>query len=64
LNWNVTGWLVYDSTKPLPDPALLDEFNDFDDASLVPYDKMPLLPDPDQVITLDVVMDDLGNGKP
>lgn len=64
LNWNVTGWLVYDDTKPLPDPALVDEFNDFDDATLVPFDQMPLLPEPDQVVTLDVIMDNLGNGQP
>lgn len=60
----MTGWLVYDSHEPLPAAALIDEFNDFDDATLVPYDKMPLLPDPDQVITLDVIMDVLGNGQP
>jgi iron transport multicopper oxidase len=64
LNWNVTGWLVYDSTKPLPTPALVDNFNDFDDFDLVPYDKKPLLPDPDQTITLDVMMGVLGDGKP
>jgi iron transport multicopper oxidase len=31
---------------------------------LVPYDKKVLLPEPDQTITLDVVMGNLGNGKP
>ncbi|KAK7724129.1 hypothetical protein SLS64_000463 [Diaporthe eres] len=36
LNWNVTGWLSYDSSKPLPEPALVDEFNEFDDYTLVP----------------------------
>jgi iron transport multicopper oxidase len=60
----VTGWLVYDETKPLPSPTPVDELNDFDDFELVPYDKKPLLPEPDQVITLDVVMEVLGNGKP
>jgi iron transport multicopper oxidase len=64
LNWNVTGWLVYDDTVPLPEPAEVPEFDDFDDFTLVPYDKQPLLPEPDQVITLDVVMDLLGDGKP
>ncbi|KAE9372214.1 multicopper oxidase [Stipitochalara longipes BDJ] len=64
LNWNVTGWLVYDSAKPLPTPALVDKFNDFDDFDLVPYDKKPLLPEPDQTITLDVMMGVLGDGKP
>ncbi|TVY31799.1 Iron transport multicopper oxidase [Lachnellula subtilissima] len=66
LNWNSTGWLVYDSKNPNPDPTLLQdaEFNEFDDSTLVPVDKAPLLPDADQIITLDVIMDDLGNGKP
>jgi len=66
LNWNVTSWLVYDSTKPLPDPTVIleDSFDEFDDIALVPVDKTPLFPEPDQTITLDVVMDNLGNGKP
>ncbi|TGO56440.1 hypothetical protein BOTNAR_0223g00150 [Botryotinia narcissicola] len=64
LNWNGTGWLVYDDNKALPDAAFVDEYNDFDDFNLVPYDHMALLPEPDQVISLDVVMDVLGNGKP
>ncbi|KAF7942721.1 uncharacterized protein EAE97_006175 [Botrytis byssoidea] len=64
LNWNGTGWLVYDDNKALPDAAFIDEYNDFDDFNLVPYDHMALLPEPDQVISLDVVMDVLGNGKP
>ncbi|TVY65563.1 Iron transport multicopper oxidase FET3 [Lachnellula suecica] len=66
LNWNSTGWLVYDSNKPNPDPTILedDQFNEFDDFTLIPVDKFPLLPEPDQTVTLDVVMDVLGNGKP
>jgi len=60
----VTGWLVYDGTKPLPTPALVDSFNDYDDFDLVPYDKKPLLPEPDQRITLDIIMGVLGDGKP
>lgn len=64
LNWNVTGWLVYDNGKELPTPAIVDELNDFDDFGLVPFDKMALLPEADQVITLDVVMDNLGDGRP
>ncbi|KAH0565751.1 hypothetical protein GP486_000848 [Trichoglossum hirsutum] len=38
LNPNVTGWLVYDETKDLPKPALIDEFTPFDDFTLVPQD--------------------------
>ena len=63
LNWNVTGWLVYNEASPLPTPTHVAKFNDFDDFTLVPYDKAPLLPDPDQVITLDVNMDSLVDGK-
>jgi iron transport multicopper oxidase len=60
----VTGWLVYDNDKPLPTPVLVNKFNELDDFGLVPYDKKPLLPEPDQIITLDVMMGVLGDGKP
>ncbi|KAM6477817.1 Cupredoxin [Trichoderma sp. SZMC 28011] len=63
LNYNVTGWLTYDSKATLPEPALVDELNPFDDMTLVPYDKMELLPEPDQVVELDVIMDNLRDGK-
>lgn len=62
LDWNVTGWLVYDEAKSLPKPAFLDEFEPFDDMDLVPYDEMELLPEPDQTVELDVVMDNLRDG--
>ena len=62
LNPNVTSYLVYDSALPLPEPADIDEFDPFDDMLLVPTDGEELLPDPDLVVTLDVVMDNLGNG--
>jgi iron transport multicopper oxidase len=64
LNYNGTGWLVYDNSKPLPEAKTVDELNDFDDFTLIPYDRQPLLPEPDHTISLDVVMDVLGNGKP
>ncbi|EKD17492.1 uncharacterized protein L3040_006607 [Drepanopeziza brunnea f. sp. 'multigermtubi'] len=65
LNWNSTGWLVYDDTKPMPTPAVVDApFDFYDDFALVPFDKKPLLPDADQTITLDVIMDNLGDGRP
>lgn len=63
LNWNVTGWLVYDNAQPLPNATLVETFDDFDDFRLVPYDQKPLLPEPDQTITLDVIMNVLGDGK-
>ncbi|KAK4042729.1 multicopper like protein [Parachaetomium inaequale] len=63
LNWNVTGWLVYDTAKPLPDPAVLDgPFEPFDDIGLVPWDNQTILGEPDQTISLDVIMDNLGDG--
>ncbi|EMR64985.1 putative multicopper oxidase protein [Eutypa lata UCREL1] len=62
LNYNVTGWLVYDSANSLPEPALVDELDPFDDMTLVPYDEQVLLPEPTRVVTLDVIMDNLGDG--
>ncbi|ESZ96207.1 multicopper like protein [Sclerotinia borealis F-4128] len=64
LKWNGTGWLVYDDSKALPDAAFVDVYNDFDDFNLVPHDGMVLLPEPDRRISLDVIMDVLGNGQP
>lgn len=64
LNYNVTGWLVYDDKKPRPDPQTVDSFDDlvFDDMKLVPYDEMERLPEPDRTVQLDVMMDNLGDG--
>lgn len=63
LNYNVTGWLVYDDKKPLPKPALLENFDSlFDDITLVPYDKAPIYGEPDQTVTLNVIMDNLRDG--
>ena len=38
LNWNVTGWLVYDQSKPTPQATILQEFNPYDDTQLVAQD--------------------------
>jgi iron transport multicopper oxidase len=62
LDYNVTGWLVYDENQPLPEPALLDEFDVFDDMSLVPYDNLTIFGEPDQTVTLAVIMDNLDDG--
>ncbi|KAF4964509.1 hypothetical protein FSARC_7573 [Fusarium sarcochroum] len=62
LDWNVTGWLVYDQEKSLPKPAVVDEFDPFDDMDLVPYDEMAILPEPSRNVELDVVMDNLRDG--
>ena len=62
LNPNVTGWLVYDQSKELPVPVLLDEFDPFDDFTLVPTDGEELFDHVDYSITLDVEMINLGDG--
>jgi iron transport multicopper oxidase len=62
LNPNVTSFLVYNSSAPMPSPTYLDEFDYFDDHTLVPYDRQPLLEDPDYSFKLDVKMDNLGDG--
>jgi iron transport multicopper oxidase len=62
LNYNVTGWLVYDDTKPKPDAAPVDAFEPFDDVTLVAYDNLTLFGAPDQSVELDVIMDNLGDG--
>ncbi|KAF2673663.1 multicopper oxidase [Microthyrium microscopicum] len=62
LQWNTTGWLVYDDSKPKPAPKVLDTFDDFDDFTLVPQDRLPRFPEPDHTITLDLYMDNLGDG--
>lgn len=62
LNPNVTGWLVYDESKPLPEPAPINEFDPFDDFTLVPEDREKLLENPDFSFNLDMKMDNLGDG--
>lgn len=62
LNSNVTGWLVYDDQEALPSPALLDEFDPFDDFTLVPVDRQELYETVDYSVTLDMAMDNLGDG--
>ncbi|KAI9877321.1 MAG: hypothetical protein M1830_004251 [Pleopsidium flavum] len=62
LNPNVTGWLVYDKTKDLPKPALLDDLDPFDDFSLIPTDGEELYDVVDYSFNLDVKMDNLGDG--
>ncbi len=62
LNANVTSFLVYDPSAPMPTPSLVDEYSEFDDHTLVPYDREPLLENPDYSFKLDVKMDNLGDG--
>ncbi|KAI9845921.1 MAG: hypothetical protein M1837_004457 [Sclerophora amabilis] len=62
LNPNVTGWLVYDKSKELATPELLDEWIDYDDFELVPFDRLEVYDNVDYSIQLDMKMDNLGDG--
>ena len=62
LNPNVTGWLVYDEAKSLPEPAPVAEFDPFDDFTLVPHDGLELYDKVDYSFELNFKMDNLGDG--
>ena len=62
LNPNVSSWLVYDDTAELPTPATVDEFDPFDDFTLVPTDGEELYENVDFSFNLDVAMNNLGDG--
>lgn len=62
LNPNVTGWLVYDQAKPLPEPFWPDELDAFDDFDLVPSDGLKAFGEADHRVVLNVTMDNLGDG--
>ncbi|KAF3937579.1 Laccase-4 [Dactylella cylindrospora] len=62
LNPNVTGYLIYDDSKPLPEPAFVDAFEPFDDFNLIPLDGEDLWEDPTYTFSLEVMMDNLGDG--
>lgn len=62
LNYNVTGWLVYDASKPKPKPQTINAFDPLDDMDLVPHDRQHRLPPPDRTVELDVIMNNLGDG--
>ncbi|KAL5394599.1 hypothetical protein PMIN06_000544 [Paraphaeosphaeria minitans] len=62
LNANATGWLVLDSAKELPAPIEIDAFEALDDMSLRPLDSLAALQKVDKTITLDMKMDNLGDG--
>ena len=63
LELNGTNYIVYNEDADLPEPYLLDSIDDFfDDFWLKPLSKEKLLDDADYTITLEVQMDNLGNG--
>ena len=52
-NPNATAYLVYDDKKPLPPPVEIHGFDFFDDMSLIPHDRAPLLDHVDHHIHLE-----------
>ena len=62
LNTNVTGWLVYDDAAPKTPAVLLDGFDPFDDFGLVPQDGLELYDEVDYSFSLDLTMNNLGDG--
>jgi iron transport multicopper oxidase len=66
LRLNSTNWLQYNSTAPHPQATInatqSSDLVPFDDITLVPYDRMPLLPEPDHEINVTVIMQDMMNG--
>ena len=55
LNPNATGYLMYNTKAALPPQPVIPTFAPLNDASLVPYDKMPLLGPVDHQIIFNVV---------
>ena len=62
LNPNVTSYLVYDRSAPMPNATDIAEFDPFDDVLLVPTDQEALYEDPTQSYTIEMKMDNLGDG--
>jgi len=54
--------LVYDKSAALSEAAVLDEFSPFDDFALVPTDGMKLYDHADYSFSLDLTMNNLGDG--
>lgn len=63
-NINATGYIVYDSTKSLPDAYSPTAWTPLSDWDLSPSDSQGLLPNPDQTITLDFNFGVDSNGIP
>lgn len=62
LNPNVTSYLVYNKQASIPNATEIAEFAPFDDVTLVPTDKEALWEDPTISYTIDMKMDNIGNG--
>jgi iron transport multicopper oxidase len=53
---------MYNDGAEQPTPGLLDEFDPFDDYTLVPQDGEPLYDNVDYSVTLHLEMNNLGDG--
>jgi iron transport multicopper oxidase len=53
---------MYNDMADKPTPALIPAFEPYDDFNLVPVDGMALHKEADYTVTLDVTMDNLGDG--
>ncbi|KAL2819591.1 Cupredoxin [Aspergillus cavernicola] len=66
LQLNHTNWLEYNTTADHPQALMpasdSSDLTPFDDMTLIPHDRTPLLPDPDIVIEITAIMDNLANG--
>lgn len=62
LNTNVTGWLVYDQDAELPAAALIDEYDPYDDFTLVPTDGLALYENVAYSFALNLSMINLNDG--
>lgn len=63
LQLNSTNYIIYDEDKAKPEEYKVDSIDDFlDDFYLTPLNKEKLYDDADQTITVDVTMDNLGDG--
>jgi iron transport multicopper oxidase len=58
-NPNTTAWLVYNSSAPKPEAAILQEFYAWDDTKLVPLNPVPVTKY-DTIVTLDVNFTSIG----
>ncbi|KAM9926416.1 hypothetical protein OXX59_003254 [Metschnikowia pulcherrima] len=60
---NSTNYITYNTSAPTPEQYMVDSIDEYlDDFFLVPESGEELLADSDLLVTLDVAMDNLGNG--
>ncbi|ONH68090.1 Iron transport multicopper oxidase FET5 [Cyberlindnera fabianii] len=62
LKLEVTNYVVYDESLPLPKPFHFSSEETFNEFNLRPLEDIELFDEPDYRITLDVIMDNLGDG--